>query len=118
MSVSSGGLEIHPEWLTIGELFETNYLFRVPKYQRGYAWGESQLNDFVSDLGKCYEARSGGKERHHLFGGILSKEGSIASRNSVDPIDGQQRLATFIIYITHLIAQYSNIATEAKAAGD
>lgn len=111
-------IKITPEWISIGMLFEKNYIFRVPKYQRGYAWGASQLNDFMNDLGKCFEARSEGIERHHLFGGILSKEGQIGLRNLCDLIDGQQRLATFIIFVSHLISKYRNISAEANAAGN
>lgn len=118
MTESPDQVNIAPAWVSIGELFEKNYIFRVPKYQRGYAWGDSQLNDFMSDLGKCFEARSEGARRHHLFGGILSKEGPLRSRNLCDLIDGQQRLATFIIFVSHLILQYRSISAEAWAAAD
>jgi len=112
--------EIDPNWMTIGELFEENFIFRVPKYQRGYAWGESQIGDFISDLGKCFDARSEGIRRHHLFGGILSAEGPLPgpSRRLCHLIDGQQRLATFVIFVSHLVSCYVIVADEAASAGD
>ena len=34
---------------TLSELFNDK-VFRIPDYQRGYAWGKQQLEDFWSDL--------------------------------------------------------------------
>lgn len=116
-SKATDELEIFPKWLRIEQLFERN-IFRVPKYQRGYAWEDSQLNDFMRDLGKCFEARAEGAKHHHLFGSILSKEGPVGARNTYDLIDGQQRLATFIIFVLHLVSQYKLIALETAAIGD
>jgi uncharacterized protein with ParB-like and HNH nuclease domain len=113
-------MKIEPNYISIGRLFLENFIFRVPKYQRGYAWGDSHLDDFLSDLGKCYTARSEGNKLHHLFGGIVSAEGPSpgASRRLCDLIDGQQRLATFIILVFHLISAYMDISVEAAASGD
>ncbi len=120
MTTVTDNPEIVPEYITVGHLFEDDFIFRVPKYQRGYAWGDSQLSDFMSDLGKCYEARSEGARRHHLFGGIVSAEGPLPgpSRKLCDLIDGQQRLATFIIFVSHLVSSYTCIAEEVAEAGD
>jgi len=120
MTTASDKPKIDPNWMTVGDLFEENFIFRVPKYQRGYAWDESQLNDFISDLDKCYEARSKGTSRHHLFGGIVSAEGPMPgpSRKLCDLIDGQQRLATFIIFVSHLVSSYLSIADESAMAGE
>lgn len=113
-------MKIEPNYISIGRLFFENFIFRVPKYQRGYAWGDSHLDDFLSDLGKCYTARSEGGKLHHLFGGIVSAEGPSpgASRRQCDLIDGQQRIATFIILVSHLISAYMDISVEAASSGD
>jgi hypothetical protein len=113
-------MKIEPNYITVGRLFLENFIFRVPKYQRGYAWSDSHLEDFLSDLGKCYTARSEGNKRHHLFGGIVSAEGPSpgASRRLCDLIDGQQRLATFIILVFHLITSYTDISANAADSGD
>lgn len=34
---------------SINDIFE-NRLYRIPDYQRGYAWEKAQLNDFWEDL--------------------------------------------------------------------
>ena len=51
------GPRISPEYLSIGRLFQSNFIFSVPKYQRGYAWGDTEVEDFLNDLWKCYGAR-------------------------------------------------------------
>ena len=37
------------ELVSLSDLF-VKKIFRIPDYQRGYAWGESQLDDFWDDL--------------------------------------------------------------------
>ena len=34
---------------SLSSLFN-NKIFRIPDYQRGYAWGDKQLDDFWEDL--------------------------------------------------------------------
>ncbi len=85
-----------------------NKLFRIPDYQRGYAWGEHQLTDFWSDLQRV------GTERTHYCGQLtLEKADEQAWRQWSDDcwlveeadfepyfvVDGQQRLTTAIIML-------------------
>lgn len=97
--------------LTLSKIF-TERLFRIPDYQRGYAWSEKQLNDFWSDLEQIKE-----KENHYT--GVLTLEEVpeeiytkwqddfwiINSRNYTPYyiVDGQQRLTTSIILIQTIL---------------
>ena len=81
-----------------------NRLFRIPDYQRGYAWQQSQLVDFWDDLNNLQ------MDRYH-YTGLLSLK-SLKSKETVTwgndlwmvdkgfkpchIVDGQQRLTTFI----------------------
>jgi uncharacterized protein with ParB-like and HNH nuclease domain len=86
----------------------TEKIFRIPDYQRGYAWRKEQLKDFWEDLVNL----SG--ERSHYTGVLTLKQ--IPSEKIVNTekeywlveylsykvyyiVDGQQRLATFIIFL-------------------
>lgn len=103
--------KIDPRYTTVGRLFRENFIFRVPKYQRGYAWGESEVEDFLNDIWKCYDARSANNPSHHLFGGVVSAEGpSPGSRRLCELIDGQQRIATFTIFAIRLVLIYEKLA--------
>ena len=50
---------------TLSSLFNGNF-YRIPDYQRGYAWGKEQLGDFWQDL----ENSKG----HKHYTGVLSLE--------------------------------------------
>jgi uncharacterized protein with ParB-like and HNH nuclease domain len=85
---------------------------RIPDYQRGYTWGEDQLNDFWKDLINLKLGRS-----HYI--GVLTIEKVEKTRytnweddiwaieeKSYSPfyvVDGQQRLLTSIIIIQTII---------------
>lgn len=82
-----------------------NTLFRVPDYQRGYAWERSQLDDFWKDLTWL---RSG--QLHYT--GMLTLRGVTVPRRDVSEggphqvfhvVDGQQRLTTIYLLLRKLI---------------
>jgi uncharacterized protein with ParB-like and HNH nuclease domain len=90
-------------------------IFRIPDYQRGYAWGkEKQLKDFWEDLINL----SDDDNRSHYTGVLTLKK---INKNEVKEddkeywlvedhsyemyhiVDGQQRLTTFIIFLQSFI---------------
>lgn len=95
----------------------TEKIYRIPDYQRGYAWTEKQLKDFWNDLVQLEIGRN------HYVGVLTVEEVSkenyskwendiwIIESKSYKPlyiVDGQQRLTTSIILIqsiTELIPQ-------------
>lgn len=97
--------------LSVRVLFEQNHSFEVPKYQRGYAWDDEAIEDFVDDLAKCLNARRDGKQRHHFFGGIVTvrKDAPNSNRSNYEVIDGQQRLASFVMLAAVVIRSMRNI---------
>ena len=87
-------------------------LFRIPDYQRGYAWGREQLDAFWEDLIDLPDGRS------HYTGVLTLKEipDSEVDTNAkefwlVDDhsyklyhiVDGQQRLTTFTLFLQAFI---------------
>jgi uncharacterized protein with ParB-like and HNH nuclease domain len=96
---------------TLSKLFDKR-LFRIPDYQRGYAWGKDQLKDFWDDLINLPE------DRYH-YTGILSlklldettwekwEEERWIIRDkgftAYHVVDGQQRITTFIILICSIL---------------
>lgn len=89
-----------------------NKLFRIPDYQRGYAWKQSQLADFWDDLINLQP------DRYH-YTGLLSLK-TLGRQETkewgsdlwmVDKgfkachiVDGQQRLTTFIILLNEIVS--------------
>lgn len=70
--------------------------YRVPTYQRSYAWGESAVHDFWDDL---RQALDGGDPDYFLGTLVLTKDDG-DRRTTV--IDGQQRLATTSLLLAAL----------------
>jgi uncharacterized protein with ParB-like and HNH nuclease domain len=63
--------------------------FSIPDFQRNYAWGDSQLEQFWTDITAVAE----GKFPDHFLGPIVLLD----SDNRKPVIDGQQRLTTLVI---------------------
>lgn len=96
---------------SLSKLFDKR-IFRIPDYQRGYAWQMPQLVDFWEDLVNLAE------DRYH-YTGMLSlkrlKSSAYKDWNEerwlIDSsdyeayhiVDGQQRLTTFIILVNSIV---------------
>lgn len=89
-------------------------IFKIPDYQRGYAWQKRQLKDFWEDIVNLPN------DRFHYTGLLSLKEISkkdcegenwkaerwLIKDQAFKPfhvVDGQQRLATFIIFINEIL---------------
>ena len=104
--------------LKLPELF-ANTAFRIPRYQRGYAWGEKQWSDLWDDIMEI-EKNSEGELRRHYTGTIALKEIPqkdipeeelwLKSKGTsfYDVVDGQQRLTTIIILLYEIIRAYDD----------
>jgi uncharacterized protein with ParB-like and HNH nuclease domain len=98
---------------SIQEIFE-NSLFRIPDYQRGFAWKETHLDDFWQDMRNL-------REDHFHYTGALTLEKpttndlkkwkgdnwiiNAGSYKSYYIVDGQQRITTIVILLNILIEQ-------------
>jgi hypothetical protein len=104
-------LGIKPDQLSIRTLFEQKHTFAVPKYQRGYAWNDQAVSDFISDIRRCLSRRVEGGKLNHFFGGIVTVPNALgdSSRSNYEVIDGQQRLASFVLLIGALVAEMRNV---------
>lgn len=97
--------------VTLPGLF-ANKCFRIPNYQRGYAWRESQLNDLWDDIIDIQ--KNGTTYRPHYTGAITlqqigqidltpaEKKLSASGMEYYNVVDGQQRLTTLVILLNTL----------------
>jgi hypothetical protein len=98
------------ELQSLSILFQ-NRLFRIPDYQRGYAWKHEQLTDFWEDLMNLSE------DRYHYTGLLSLKAVSRVETKAwrddewlldtgykaYHVVDGQQRLTTFSILMHEVV---------------
>lgn len=112
---------VTPKRLNIGDLLYGRNPFEVPRYQRAYAWDADEIDDFVSDMNAVIEARAGGNERTHFFGGMVSVTRTLPATLKglgYEVVDGQQRLATFMITVRLLVEALRDLAVEAEQVDD
>ena len=90
------------------ELFN-NKIFRIPDYQRGYAWIDKQLNELWDDIDEIKEID--GELKKHYTGTIyleatkaLPSENWISGYTFYNVVDGQQRLTTLSILLFELLS--------------
>lgn len=112
---------------SLSQIFQ-NKIFRIPDYQRGYAWLNEQLLDFWDDMINIRP------ERYHYIGllslKVMNKQ-EIEKQSSDDRwlldsgykayyiVDGQQRLTTFIILLNELINYTKNLEeNKGKSEGE
>lgn len=102
---------------TLNELFG-NAIFRIPDYQRGYAWGDDQRRDFWEDIANLQD----GAGRKHYTGAVAlrrmapekfpadSFERAVLDAHdgmaAFEVIDGQQRLTTAIILANEFMSAF------------
>ena len=107
------------ELLSLTALFERN-IFRIPDYQRGYSWGNLQLEEFWSDVLNLLPDRdhyTGMISLKKLDKNYTSDEKWNDERWLLDNwnysayhiVDGQQRLTTFIILINEIVNFYKQL---------
>ena len=110
------------EHMRIGDLIAQRKPFFVPIYQRAYAWEAEEIDDFVNDLQVIYEAQLSDSSTQivHFFGGLVSVDQfapQTQTGHRYQIVDGQQRLATFMITIGHIISALESLATSAQDEG-
>ena len=87
------------------ELIGNGKVYRVPPYQRDYAWTEEEWEDLWNDV---LDLRQETENRHYM--GALVVQGE--SDREFTIIDGQQRLATISIFSLAVIAKLHRMADQ------
>lgn len=102
-------------------------LFRIPDYQRGYAWQIEQLKAFWEDLVNLSAGRS------HYTGVLTLKQIPAGDINDSDKeywlvddhsyklyhiVDGQQRLTTFVVFLQAFLNLVENLPEHDGQSGD
>lgn len=82
-------------------------LFQIPNYQRGYAWEDKQIREFIEDVDALVEEPNA----NHYTGTIVTFCPKNAPKKSygtktllvADVVDGQQRLTTVCLYLSAIL---------------
>lgn len=99
---------------TFNSLF-SQYRFRIPDYQRGYAWGEKEHGELLEDIASLTDGNE------HFTGLLVIHENHepalrVKARGMVKPVfdvvDGQQRLTTMVILMNEIRRAMLEVDTE------
>ena len=94
---------------TLNDLFDGKKIFKIPEYQRAYAWGDKQLTDFIDDF------KNQKLNKDYFFGTILFQDtGKRGAYDIIEIVDGQQRITTLIIFLNSLLSKYTDCDTDTK----
>lgn len=108
-------MNVKPKYTPVGDLFKYEPAYRVPAYQRSYSWEQLEIEDFIRDLEECYNKRKYDIAIVHFFGQIVCIEDKMQGTHNLtyyELVDGQQRIATFILLIVSLKKIYESIITD------
>ena len=95
---------------SVAELFLKPAQYRVPPYQRGYSWGDRQIDDFWGDISTV------GKSGHFLGPMVLYRPNG--GGKTLEVIDGQQRLTTMQILLALVRDRYVTLGDPKFESGD
>ena len=87
-----------PHHISFQNLFNGHVQYVVPRWQRRYCWGQSDIERLVEDLVTVAKARPGAT---HYGGNLLTfpESGTAGVMNVQRVVDGQQRLTTVSILL-------------------
>src|ERR1035438_1597515 len=101
---------------TLQDVFK-NRAFKIPDYQRNYAWGPDQRRDLWEDLSDL--ERLGQPTKMHYTGTLVLFKGRNAPQAILgqtfqvfDIVDGQQRLTSLVILLCGIIDRLSELQIE------
>ena len=81
----------------------------VPTYQRSYAWQEQNVRELLQDLATAIKE----KEPEYFLGTIVLIRGEAGS---MEVVDGQQRLATTMVFLAAVRDYFSSVKDDNRAS--
>jgi len=82
---------IIPKHTPLGELYKSNAVLTVPKYQRNFDWGKNEVSEMMSDLKISMSTAK------PMFLGTFVFD--ISEKNNYKIVDGQQRITSFTLLL-------------------
>jgi len=92
-------LTLTAEQKTIEKIFSGSEKYIIPAYQRAYSWDEEQCSDFFEDIKNSF--LDDPSEGYFIGNIVIAK--SYELEDSLEVIDGQQRLITLTLFMKVLL---------------
>ena len=91
-----------PEQLDVGALL-TNDIYRIPMYQRNYAWEEGEITQLIQDVVDYQKDHQG---QNYYIGTLVVFK---CPDGAYETIDGQQRLTTLMLLLRAFYDKFANM---------
>jgi len=87
---------------------ENTVKYFIPKYQREYVWTRSNWDYFLNDIEEANEG--------HFLGSIIgiAKEDSAYEKNTIELVDGQQRMTTITLFLAAILRTFQDRHSEVE----
>lgn len=95
----------------IFEVFEPQFIYEVPDYQREYSWTDKEIKQFMKDIFHLYDDNS--IKKYFLGAMVLISPKEDNTKYLV--IDGQQRITTLLIFLNVLKEKFNEIGETEEA---
>ena len=82
----------------LSTIFSNNDFYRIPIYQRNFAWGEKEILELLLDI---YNQYVNDKNSNYYIGSLVVSK-KIDKKNIYDVIDGQQRLTVITLIYSYI----------------
>ena len=88
------------EAISINQVFLNNRVLKIPFFQRGYVWNESNWQRFFDDIANVASLPDSETPEKYFLGSIILKDAGFKNGSQqFDVIDGQQRLTTIVVFM-------------------
>lgn len=87
----------------LSEIFSDKYFYKIPRYQRNFAWGEKEVLELLLDI---YNQYVNDKNSNYYIGSLVVSHKE--NDNIYDVIDGQQRLTVITLIYLYILILISN----------
>jgi hypothetical protein len=109
LAIGNSKTKLDYNLLSVRELFQSDH-YVVPRYQRGYAWGEEQVGNLLEDLDLAFDEAA---DEEYLLGQIIVCPSETPAKgldvSQWDLIDGQQRSTTLYLMMFYFYSRLKTI---------
>ena len=106
-------MDIKPNTMTISQLLSSRCQFSIPRFQREYSWEKRNYKEFIDDSIKCLKVENGTIIDTPYFLGTMLFIGNLEmSGQTIDVVDGQQRLTIITILFSAISDHFREIGRD------
>lgn len=103
---------------TIDQVINSNFIFQIPNYQRGYRWGKTEVTDLLDDINDIVETDKSISEvkslceAHPYCLQPIAFDAKNEDKGKMLVVDGQQRLTTLFLILKFIEAKLKAVSND------